>query len=41
MVNHDGLMYHIHLRKGDIGRYVLLTGDPFRTDLFATYFVEQ
>ena len=33
MVNQDGLMYHIHLRKGDIGRYVLLPGDPFRTDL--------
>lgn len=31
-------MYHIHLRKGDIGRYVLLPGDPFRTDLIASYF---
>lgn len=40
MVNQDGLMYHIHLRKGDIGRYVLLPGDPFRTDLIATYFDE-
>ena len=24
--------------KGDIGRYVLLPGDPFRTDLIASYF---
>ena len=40
MVNEEGLMYHIHLKKGDIGRYVLLPGDPFRTDLIATYFDE-
>jgi len=34
----DGLQYHIRLKKGDVGRYVLLPGDPFRTDLIATYF---
>ena len=33
-----GMMYHIRLKKGDVGRYVLLPGDPFRTDLIATYF---
>ena len=30
-----GMMYHIRLKKGDVGRYVLLPGDPFRTDLIA------
>jgi len=33
-------MYHIRIKKGDIGRYVLLPGDPFRTDLIASYFDE-
>ncbi|HBN95506.1 MAG TPA: uridine phosphorylase, partial [Firmicutes bacterium] len=32
-----GLQYHIRLKKGDVGRYVLLPGDPFRTDLIAGY----
>jgi len=32
------LTYHTHLKKGDVGRYVLLPGDPFRTDLIASYF---
>ena len=31
-------MYHIQLKKGDIGRYVLLPGDPFRTDMIAAQF---
>lgn len=34
----EDLMYHIHCKKGDVGRYVLLPGDPFRTDLIASYF---
>lgn len=38
MLNQDGKMYHIQCREGDIGRYVLLPGDPFRTDLIASYF---
>ena len=29
MENSD-VMYHIRLKKGDVGRYVLLPGDPFR-----------
>ena len=37
MLNNDGLMYHIHCKEGDVGRYVLLPGDPFRTDLIASY----
>ena len=32
------MLYHVHLKKGDVGRYVLLPGDPFRTDLIASYF---
>ncbi|MDR1307455.1 MAG: uridine phosphorylase, partial [Treponema sp.] len=31
------LMYHIRMRKGDVGRYVFLPGDPFRTDLIAGF----
>lgn len=31
---------HIQMGKGDVGRYVLLPGDPFRTDLIARYFDE-
>lgn len=36
-VTEDGLQYHIHMKKGDVGRYVFLPGDPFRTDLIASY----
>ena len=30
-------MYHIHCRRGDVGRYVLLPGDPGRVPLIASY----
>lgn len=30
--------YHIHLKKGDIGRYVILPGDPGRVPKIAEYF---
>lgn len=33
----DGRMYHIHLKKGDIGRYVILPGDPLRVPLIAKH----
>ena len=29
--------YHIHLRPGDIGEYVLLPGDPARSDMVAAH----
>lgn len=29
--------YHIHLQPGDIGKYVLLPGDPARSDRVANY----
>jgi uridine phosphorylase len=30
--------YHIHMKKGDVGRYVFLPGDPGRTDQIAKLF---
>lgn len=30
--------YHINMKKGDVGRYVLLPGDPKRCKLIAKYF---
>ena len=33
----DGLQYHVRLKQGDIGEYVFLPGDPFRTDIIASY----
>lgn len=37
VLNDDGRQYHVQLKKGDIGKYVLLPGDPFRTDKIAEY----
>lgn len=34
----DATQYHIALNKGDIGEYVIIPGDPFRTDVIAKYF---
>ncbi|PKK89347.1 MAG: uridine phosphorylase [Candidatus Wallbacteria bacterium HGW-Wallbacteria-1] len=34
----DELQYHIHLKKGDIGRYVILPGDPGRVPKIAQFF---
>ncbi len=31
-------MYHIQCAKGDVGRYVILPGDPGRCELIASYF---
>ena len=28
----NGRMYHIHLKKGEIGKYVILPGDPGRVE---------
>ncbi|MEA4912633.1 MAG: nucleoside phosphorylase [Oscillospiraceae bacterium] len=33
----DEPQYHIHCKQGDVGRYVFLPGDPFRTDLIASF----
>jgi uridine phosphorylase len=32
------MQYHVHLRPEDIGKYVLLPGDPGRCELIASYF---
>jgi len=34
----DGRQYHIGLKKGDVGEYVLLPGDPKRCEKIAQYF---
>lgn len=37
VLNSQGKQYHICCDKEDVGRYVLLPGDPFRTDLIAKH----
>ena len=32
------VMYHIQMKKGDVGRYVFLPGDPGRCEKIASYF---
>jgi len=32
------VMYHIQMKKGDVGRYVFLPGDPGRCEMIANYF---
>ncbi|MCF0237143.1 MAG: uridine phosphorylase [Sphaerochaetaceae bacterium] len=32
-----GIQYHLHIKKGDVGRYVILPGDPKRVPLIAKY----
>ena len=34
----EGLQYHIQVGKGDVGRYVILPGDPKRCSKIAAYF---
>lgn len=34
----EGLQYHINLRQGDVGKYVILPGDPKRCAKIAKYF---
>jgi uridine phosphorylase len=36
----DALQYHTRLKKGDVGRYVLLPGDPARCDRVAKYLTD-
>ncbi|MDO9545320.1 MAG: nucleoside phosphorylase [Pelolinea sp.] len=36
----QGAQHHIHLAEGDVGRYVLLPGDPGRCEKIAAYFDE-
>lgn len=34
----DGLQYHIGLKEGDVGEYIILPGDPKRCEKIAKYF---
>ena len=34
----DGLQYHLHIKEGDVGEYVILPGDPKRCQKIAQYF---
>jgi uridine phosphorylase len=34
----DEVLYHIQMKKGDVGRYVFLPGDPGRCEQIANYF---
>lgn len=36
-MNGTGIQYHLHIKKGDVGRYVILPGDPKRVPLIAQY----
>lgn len=38
VLNEEGKQYHIQCKKGDVGKYVLVPGDPFRTDAIAQMF---
>ena len=33
-----GLQYHLQIRKGDVGKYVILPGDPKRCEKIASHF---
>jgi len=34
----ESIQYHIKLKKGDVGRYILLPGDPGRCEKIASFF---
>lgn len=34
----EGLQYHLNIRKGDVGKYVILPGDPKRCAKIAEHF---
>ena len=34
----SGLQYHLQIKEGDVGRYVILPGDPKRCEKIAAYF---
>ncbi len=38
MRNEAGMVFHLHIKEGDVGRYVLLPGDPGRCEKIAAYF---
>jgi uridine phosphorylase len=38
MLSEEQLQHHIDMRSGDVGRYILLPGDPGRCEKIASYF---
>jgi len=38
VIEDDEVIYHIQMKKGDVGRYVFLPGDPGRCEKIASYF---
>lgn len=40
-ITKEGLLYHIHLKPGDVPRYVLLPGDPGRIPLITKFWDES
>jgi uridine phosphorylase len=38
MKKEEKVQYHVQLKQGDVGRYVLLPGDPGRSERIAAYF---
>lgn len=36
----EGYQYHIHIKKGDVGKYVILPGDPKRCKKIAAYLTD-
>ncbi len=36
-MNGTGIQYHLRIKKGDVGRYVILPGDPKRVEKIAKY----
>ena len=36
-MNGTGIQYHLHIKRGDVGRYVILPGDPKRVPLIASF----
>lgn len=40
MTTADQLQYHVHVRPGDVGRYILLPGDPGRVEKMAAFLDE-
>lgn len=36
----EGMQYHIQLKPGDVGRYVILPGDPKRCEKIASHFTD-
>ena len=37
-MNGTGIQYHLHIKEGDVGRYVIIPGDPKRVPLIAKHF---